>query len=114
MAQYDKKLPPKPDDDVKNEFHIDITMDMLEIKVSITDAVTGLEWFGHYMPNCWTGKSADAENIYNFIHAELEKEPANWVQLPPFKNGQPLNIIIGDSNSQNYKLSVPFKQANQR
>eukprot|EP01083_Nonionella_stella_P023777 65757_1 len=109
MAQYEKKLPTKPPSDVKNEFHIDVDMDMYEIKVSIVDAVSGLEWFGHYMPKTWTGKEADAQGVYDFLHEELQKEPANWVQLPPFQKDQPLNIIIGDSNGKHYKLAIPFK-----
>ena len=109
MAAYDKKLPTKPPEGVKNEFHIDCTMDMYEVKIAINDAVTGNEWFGHFMPNAWTGNAKDAGGVYEFLHAELEKEPANWVQLPPFKADQPLNIIIGDSNGKSYKLAIPPK-----
>eukprot|EP00484_Ammonia_sp_Unknown_P019618 CAMPEP_0197043878 /NCGR_PEP_ID=MMETSP1384-20130603/20066_1 /TAXON_ID=29189 /ORGANISM="Ammonia sp." /LENGTH=112 /DNA_ID=CAMNT_0042475247 /DNA_START=21 /DNA_END=362 /DNA_ORIENTATION=- len=110
MAQaqqaYDKKLPPS---DVLNEFHIDVTMDMYEIKVSIIDEVTKNEWFAHYMPKTWTGNWQDAEGVYNFLHTELNKDPPNWVQLPPFKKDEALNIIIGDSNAKHYKLAVPPK-----
>ena len=108
---YDKKLPAAVPDNVKNEFHIDVSMDMYEIKVSINDAVTGHEWFGHYMPNAWTGDQKDAPGVYEFLDAELKKDPANWVQLPPFAKDKPLNIIIGDSNGKCYKLAIPPKVA---
>ena len=108
-AQYDKKLPV----DVKNEFHIDIKMDMYEVYININDAVTNNKWACKFMPkqleqmqdSC--GKHYDAESVYNFLHAELEKNPSNWVQLPPFEKNKPLKIIIGDSNGRNYKLAVP-------
>eukprot|EP00485_Elphidium_margaritaceum_P000590 CAMPEP_0202701234 /NCGR_PEP_ID=MMETSP1385-20130828/14335_1 /ASSEMBLY_ACC=CAM_ASM_000861 /TAXON_ID=933848 /ORGANISM="Elphidium margaritaceum" /LENGTH=116 /DNA_ID=CAMNT_0049358605 /DNA_START=19 /DNA_END=369 /DNA_ORIENTATION=- len=113
-ANYDKKLPSAATTNVnavtKNNFQIDMTMDMWEIKLAVKDLVTGNEWFGHYMPKAWTGNEADAQTAHDFFDEELKKEPANWVQIPPFKQNEPLNIIIGDSNGKHYKLALPYKK----
>ena len=99
----------KIDDDILNEFIIDLKQDMWEITIAIKDNKTGLEWWAKWMPQAWKVYNKTAQEMYDFFSGELSKQPANWTQTPPFKENKPLNITIGSKNGQNYELAIPYK-----